>query len=299
MEFFLKEHTFNQVVLQSYSDYSRKIIAQRKYNQQAILAKANPTSKSCEKFLINAQLELKVELIPLLINVLRSQTTVGPDREDFNIVGCYENWKKEEQRLVLRTAEYGAKELLIQKKTKVLQDEDMVFSDDAEQTPMQTTSLEEENSQWEDQFGSFYIKKTDSIPDMVKALNVFYSNTGLSTSTTKKRKPAQKKNKETEIGAKKPKPKEIKINDDDDDVCDDELCESVYFNLINNNDALLELAYYYDMCGLSLENCILCYHDQMNEGINISERINFFSLLLDLNELKMVEDVLNQIIKRK
>ena len=39
--------------------------------------------------------------------------------------------------------------------------------------------------------------------------------------------------------------------------------------------------------------------DQMNEGINISERINFFSLLLDLNELKMVEDVLNQIIKRK
>ena len=64
---------------------------QRKYNQKAVLAKANPTSKACEKFLLNSQLELKLELIPLLINVLRAQSTAGPEREEFVIVGGYEN----------------------------------------------------------------------------------------------------------------------------------------------------------------------------------------------------------------
>ena len=173
MEFFLKEHTFNQVILQSYNDFSKKVIMQRKYNQNAVLAKANPTSKSCEKFLINAQLELKIELIPLLINVLRSQTTSGPEREEFTIVGKYENWKKEEERLVLRTGEYGARELLLQKKTTILPEEDKVFSDDP--SPCQSVEVNTPEVEWVDQYGSFYIKKTDSVPDMLKALNLFYS----------------------------------------------------------------------------------------------------------------------------
>ena len=65
--------TYNDIVLQKYKDYSRKIVAQRKLNQNAILAKACPTSKACVKFLINTQLELNVELIPALINVLRNE----------------------------------------------------------------------------------------------------------------------------------------------------------------------------------------------------------------------------------
>ena len=306
MEFFLKEYTFNQTILQSYSDYSRKVIALRKYNKNAILAKANPTSKSCEKFLLNSQLELKIELIPMLINVLRTQITTGPAREDFIIVGSYENWKKEEERLVLRTAAFGAKELLLQKKSVVLPDEDMVFTDDAETTTSFTP--DEENIEWIDQFGCFYIKKTDNVEEMVKGLNVFYSNTTEATTVRTRKRKNVKKNKEMEIGEKKTKTKDNKTIIDDGEMCDDVECESiylnsgsnsVYFKLLNNDEALLELAYFYEMCQLSLEDCILCYHEQMNESISITNQINFFSLLCDLDELKTVEHVLNKLIKRK
>ena len=308
MEFFLKEHTFNQVILQSYNDYSRKVIMQRKYNQNAVLAKANPTSKACEKFLINAQLELKIELISLLINVLRSQSTSGPEREEFTIVGKYENWKKEEERLVLRTGEYGARELLLQKKTTVLPEEDMAFSDNP--SPSQAVpEVDLPEVEWVDQYGSFYIKKTDSVPDMLKALNLFYSKVQPSGTTAGKKRKPTKRNKEADIGAKKVKPKDNKITIEDDEMCNDDECESIFFldtesnsvyiDLLNNEKALLELAYFYDICELSLENCILCYHDQMNESINISNQINFFSLLSDLDELKKIEHVLNKIIKRK
>ena len=307
MEFFLKEYTFNQVILQSYNDYSRKVIMQRKYNQNAVLAKANPTSKSCEKFLINAQLELKIELIPLLINVLRSQTTSGPEREEFIVVGKYENWKKEEERLVLRTSEYGTRELLLQKKAVVLPDEDLVFSDDA--APSQAVEEEATDVEWVDQYGCFYIKKTDNVPDMLKALNIFYSKIQATTATAGKKRKSVKKNKEPEIGVKKVKPKENKITIDDEEMCDDNECESIYFlntesnnvyiDLLNNEKALLELAYFCDISSLNLEDCILCYHEQMNEDINISNRVNFFSLLSDLDGLKKIECVLNKIIKRK
>ena len=192
----MKEHTFNQVVLCSYFDFSRKIVAQRKMNQNAILAKANPTSKACERFLINAQLELNLDLIPLLINVLRNYLVAGPDHEDFNIVGCHENRRKEQLRLVVRTSAFGGKEILLQKKVEVLEEEDMVFSDDAE--VMDTTALQYKTEQdWEDQFVNFYIKKSDNMVELVKRLNEFYSNTG-ATPAGKQRKP-----KEPEIRAKK------------------------------------------------------------------------------------------------
>ena len=162
MELFLKEHTFNQVVLCSYSDYSRKIVTQLKMNQNVVFTKANPTSKACEKFLINAQLEFKVDLIPQLINVLRNYLIAGPDHEDFCIVSCYENWQKENIRLIVLSSSFGGEEILQQKKIEVLEEEDMVFSEDAE--VIDNTSLQcksEEN--WEDMFGSFYIKKTNKI----------------------------------------------------------------------------------------------------------------------------------------
>ena len=304
MEFFLKEHTFNQVVLQSYNDYSRKVIMQRKYNQNAVLAKANPTSKACEKFLLNAQLELKIELIPLLINALRAQTTAGPEREEFVIVGSYENWKKEEERLIIRTSEFGAKEILLQKKSVVLAEEDMVFSDDATSTHFFEENKEE--VEWSDQYGSFYIKKTDNVPDMVKGLNLFYSRVQTTSTTAGKKRKAVKKNKEVEIGVKKTKPKDNKNTVDDVDGDENE-CESIYFNilsnsvyidLINNEKALLELAYFYEKCGLNLENCILCYHSQMDMSISISDGVGFFSLLADLDELNKIEFVLNKIIKK-
>ena len=177
MDFFLKEHVSNTVILQSYSDYSRKVVTQRKYNQAVVLAKANPTSKACEKFLINMQLELKIELIPLLINALRAQTSSGPEREEFVIIGQYENWKKEEERLILRTSGYGSREILIQKKANILPEEDMVFTDDAGRSDIPLK--EEEEVDWGDQYGSFYIKKTDDVAEMVKGLNLFFSRVEL------------------------------------------------------------------------------------------------------------------------
>ena len=296
MDFFLKEHVSNTVVLQSYNDYSRKVVMQRKYNQCVVLAKANPTSKTCEKFLINMQLELKVELIPLLINVLRAQTSAGPEREEFVIVGECENWKKEVERLVLRTSEYGSREILLQKKSTILPEEDMVFTDDAE--PSNYLKEPEEEVEWIDQYGSFYIKKTDDVGLMVKGLNLFYSN----VETPGKKRKNVKKPKEID-GVKKTKSKDNSkvIVDEMEDECESVFFlneEKIYIELINNERALLELCYFYDVSGLSLENCILCYHDQLDESINIRCGFKFFSLLVDLSELEKIETILNKILKR-
>ena len=270
---------------------------QRKYNQNVVLAKANPTSKACEKFLINMQLELKIELIPLLINVLRAQSSSGPEREEFVIVGECENWKKEVERLILRTSEYGSREIFLQKKSNVLPEEDMVFSDDAEPS---NKLKEVEEVEWTDQYGSFYIKKTDDVAAMVKGLSFFYSN----VDTPGKKRKNVKKPKEID-GVKKTKTKDNKIIIDE---TDDE-CESIFFlnteqnqpyvQLINNEKALLELCYFYDLSCLSLENCILCYHDQLDESINIDDSFKFFTLLSDQDELKKIESVLDKILKRK
>ena len=300
MDFFLKEHVSNAVILQSYNDYSRKVVMQRKYNQAVVLAKANPTSKACEKFLINMQLEIKIELIPLLINALRAQTSSGPEREEFVIIGQYENWKKEEERLILRTSSYGSREILIQKKANVLPEEDMVFTDDA--ATSNTIMKEEEEIDWNDQYGSFYIKKTDDVAEMVKGLNLFFSRVEV---PGKKRKNAKKQKEEPKETVKKQKVKDNKIIIDE---TDDE-CESIYFlnteqnqpyvQLINNEKALLELCYFYDLSCLSLEDCILCYHDQLDESINIDDSFKFFTLLSDHDELKKIESVLDKILKRK
>ena len=71
MEFYLKQNIYNQHTLANYSDLSRKVIYRSKLNQNVVLAKANPTSKSCEKFLVNSMLEFKLDFLPELINTLR------------------------------------------------------------------------------------------------------------------------------------------------------------------------------------------------------------------------------------
>ena len=135
---------------------------------------------------------------------------------------------------------------------------------------------------------------------MVKGLSFFYSN----VDTPGKKRKNVKKPKEID-GVKKTKTKDNKIIIDE---TDDE-CESIFFlnaeqnqiyiELINNEKALLELCYFYDVSGLSLENCILCYHDQLDESINIDDSFKFFTLLSDHDELKKIESVLDKILKRK
>ena len=143
MEFFLKQHVFNQHTLANYSDLSRKVIFQSKLNQNVVLAKANPTSKACEKFLENSTLEFKLDLIPELINVLRvARPGVGAN---FFVIGSYENYKKDEIRLILRDSSYAGFEILQQKKTTTLDEEDMEFSDDPDPVDIGTSSTQPED----------------------------------------------------------------------------------------------------------------------------------------------------------
>ena len=313
MEFFLKQHSYNSVVLQNYNDYSRKVVFQRKYNQKAVLAKACPTSKAGVKFLLNTQLELDVAMIPLLINVLRTQVSSGPEREVFIVVGTSTNWKKEEERVVLRSGGYGAKEILLQKKKTVLPDEDMMVSDDA--PPMEIPHKKISDDEWVDEYGSFYIKKTDDVGEILKGLNFFYSNTQPQRVVAgKKIKQTKKINKEEEIGGKKTKSKNNKFLVEEDESIEESVEEPIeelilecefqnnesnikYIELLNNEKALIELAYFYEMSNLSLEDCILCYHDEIS--INTGNEIDFFNLLSDIVSVKKIESVLNKIIKKK
>ena len=52
------------------------------------------------------------------------------------------------------------------------------------------------------------------------------------------------------------------------------------------------------MSKLSLDDCILCYHDKINQNINCSDRVDFLNLLHDPVKLKTIEEMLNQIIKK-
>ena len=150
-----------------------------------MLAKVNPTSKACQKFLINVQLEFKLDLIPELINVLRNYLTTPVAQQGFVIVAQYENWRKENIRLVVRTSSFGGYEILQQKRIEVLEDEDMEFSDDP--AVVDTAELAKPEEEWADMFGALFIKKNDNIADIVKGLNEFYSNTGIGAPAKEKK----------------------------------------------------------------------------------------------------------------
>ena len=113
-----------------------------------------------------------------------------------------------------------------------------------------------------------------------------------------KREKQRKKSKEPEIGGEKSK-QAIKVNkiDDDDDTIDNSNCESIE-NIGINNNAIIELCYYYKMSKLSLDDCILCY-DKINQNINSCDHVNFLSLLHYPVKLKTIEEILLQIINKK
>ena len=147
-------------------------------------------------------------------------------------------------------------------------------------------------------FGCFFIKKNDNIAEIVKALNEFYASTG--ATIVKKRKAAPKN--KGEIGGKKSK-QAIKANkiDDDDEIIgcvNSPNCKSLK-NIEINNTALIELCYYYEMSKLSLDDCIFCYHDNINHNLNSDDRTDFPTLLHDPVKLKTIEEYLIQIINKK
>ena len=60
-----------------------------------------------------------------------------------------------------------------------------------------------------------------------------------------------------------------------------EMCESEYYEVINRT-ALVELCYYCDMSKLDLESCILCFHEDIYNGLSVDKRVDFLSLVRDV-----------------
>ena len=283
MEFYHKVPVHLQYTLVNYSDFTRKVIYRSKLNHNVILAKACPTSKACEKFLVNSTLEFKIDLLPELINTLRSAkpgSGVG-----FYLIGEYENYKKDQIRLVMRDSEWGGFEILQQKKSQTLEDEDMEFEEDPQ--PIAMASLPAQDDKWEDMFGVFFIKKNDKIDEIVQVLNDFYVAAGFS-SAIKKRKPSKKP--PPAAAGKKPKTtnKEIIIEEDDEN---EEECE------INKN-AMIELCYFYENSGLPLYDCIMLYNNDINDELKDCFKYDFIPLLKNAEALYSVQLTLDEMIKK-
>ena len=285
MEFYHKVPVHLQYTLVNYSDFTRKVIYRSKLNQHVVLAKAFPTSKACEKFLVNSTLEFKIELLPELINTLRNAKPGSG--VVFYLIGKYENYKKDQIRLVMRDSEWGGFEILQQKKSKALEDEDMEFEEDPQ--PI-STSLPAQDDKWEDMFGVFFIKKNDKIDEIVQVLNDFYVAAGF-TSAIKKRKPSKK----TPVVGKKPKQsnKEIIIEDecDENENENEEECEI-------NKYAIIELCFFYENSGLSLYECIMLYNDDINNELKDCFKYNFIPLLKNATALYNLQVVLDEMIKK-
>ena len=64
-------------------------------------------------------------------------------------------------------------------------------------------------------------------------------------------------------------------------------------------EAIVELCYYYEMSGLPLRDCILCYHDDVNKNLNTEFRFDFFSLLNIPELFNSIEEMLNNIINKE
>ena len=135
-----------------------------------------------------------------------------------------------------------------------------------------------------------FYQKNDKIDEIVQVLNNFYVAAG-GQSVTKKRKALTTKKQ----GEKKPKAKNNKeiIVEDVDGGDDENECEKLEIN----EKALLELCYYYEQSNLSLCNCILSFHDQINESLNIEFRFDFLSILKIPKAINNVQKMFDKIIK--
>ena len=167
--------------------------------------------------------------------------------QNFFVIGSYENYKKDEIRLILRDSSYGGFEILQQKKTTTLDEEDMEFSDDPDPVDIGTTSTQPEDK-WEYMFGVFFIKKNDKIEEIVQVLNNFYVGAGGQTIVKKRKLPTKKADKRP-----KPRNKEIII---ENEAGEDDECEKVEIG----EKALIELCLYYEQSNLSLRDCIIDHY---------------------------------------
>ena len=139
----------------------------------------------------------------------------------------------------------------------------------------------------------FFIKKNDKIDEIVQVLNNFYVAAG-GQSVMKKRKSTTTTVTKKQQGEKKSKKNNKEIIVEDVDGGDDENeCEKLEIN----EKALLELCYYYEQSNLSLRNCILSFHDQINESLNIEFRFDFLSILKIPKAINNLQKMFDEIIK--
>ena len=143
-------------------------------------------------------------------------------------------------------------------------------------------------------FGVFFIKKNDKIDEIVQVLNNFYVTAGGQSVTKKRKSTTTTTKKQQQQGEKKSKKNNKEIIAEDVDGGDDENeCEKLEIN----EKALLELCYYYEQSNLSLRNCILSFHDQINESLNIEFRFDFLSILKIPKAINNVQKMFDEIIK--
>ena len=205
----------------------------------------------------------------------------------FYLIGEYENYKKDEIRLVMRDSEWGGFEILQQKKSKALEDEDMEFEEDPQPV---AASPPIETAKWEDMFGVFFIKKNDKIDEIVQVMNDFYVAAGF-PSAIKKRKPPKKI---PATAVKKTKSnKEIIIEDVDGEENENEEDECEI-----NKHAIIELCFYYETLGVSLYECIMLYNDDINSELKECYKYDFVPLLKNDRALYNLQQVLDEMIKK-
>lgn len=183
------------------------MIAQKLKNEHVLMAKAFPTRKAKEKYLYQTELSLPIDQFVGLVNCLKKMGTIAGIQQDHIVVCCSENYRKEKIRLVIVSNEYGGRQIVYEKCTTELPNEDMVFDDDnvvmTASGPVNVSArFPVEN--WEKMFGGFFLKKSDDLPAMVKVMETFLYSVAPSAilpPAPKKRKAHQVKkgNKPTKI----------------------------------------------------------------------------------------------------
>ena len=135
-------------------------------------------------------------------------------------------------------------------------------------------------------FGVFFIKKNDKIDEIVQVLNNFYVGAGDQTMVKKLNLPTKKADKRP-----KPKNKEIII---EDEAGEDDECEKLEIG----ENALIELCLYYEQSNLSLRDCILCYHEEINKSLNSEFKFDFLGLLNIPKAFNGIQKMFDEMIKK-
>lgn len=276
--FFVKENVEHATVIQQYTDSSVKLAMLSKKSKKALLGKAVPTSEDEAIYLFNTVFEIELEHLRQVVNQL-SNLEINEEQIFINVLE-FLNWKKEPERLVMRTSEYGGIDILYQKGVKTLPKHDMVFDDDeacisTNYVPLLQQAKAKPLTNWEDKFGRFTIRKADDLKMMTTELRAFCHSVSPPVENTKRKRVAKK-----ETSRKRIRP----LEEDTDDI-EETVNECEYVDI--NQHALVELLYFCHMSKMNVHDCILQYHETINDNLNEDERVDFINIIRNGDHVKL------------